>query len=273
MSSRSSDVSNPDLSRSLSAREASALRPAQPRSRSASFFFFSSRRRHTRLVSDWSSDVCSSDLPQRPRSGNEVTAVTLTYSLLRLHRPRRHDLHHQPTTGDRACLLTHRFVNFATVYPRRTQRAAAILFALAGQLAPWGRATAAQLPDSQHILRSARAAQADFESIRRHNLPKEPGHGGADCDVQIGRFCYWYDDAAEPQRPPPLESEAITRARDRLLATLDTAALALPGDEWLAGQRVRYLLQSGRSVDALLAARACRAPIRSEEHTSELQSL
>src|SRR5437016_10825219 len=27
-----------------------------------SIFFFSSRRRHTRLVSDWSSDVCSSDL-------------------------------------------------------------------------------------------------------------------------------------------------------------------------------------------------------------------
>src|SRR5262249_60075611 len=26
---------------------------------------FSSRRRHTRLVSDWSSDVCSSDLKQR----------------------------------------------------------------------------------------------------------------------------------------------------------------------------------------------------------------
>src|ERR1019366_6969685 len=29
---------------------------------SCRFFFFSSRRRHTRLVSDWSSDVCSSDL-------------------------------------------------------------------------------------------------------------------------------------------------------------------------------------------------------------------
>src|SRR5256885_13015962 len=31
------------------------------------FFFFSSRRRHTRLQGDWSSDVCSSDLddPQR----------------------------------------------------------------------------------------------------------------------------------------------------------------------------------------------------------------
>src|SRR5208337_1040846 len=27
-----------------------------------SFFFFSSRRRHTRYIGDWSSDVCSSDL-------------------------------------------------------------------------------------------------------------------------------------------------------------------------------------------------------------------
>src|SRR5256885_6702937 len=30
-----------------------------------SFFFFSSRRRHTRLQGDWSSDVCSSDLSDR----------------------------------------------------------------------------------------------------------------------------------------------------------------------------------------------------------------
>src|SRR2546430_12750708 len=29
---------------------------------SQSFFFFSSRRRHTRFDCDWSSDVCSSDL-------------------------------------------------------------------------------------------------------------------------------------------------------------------------------------------------------------------
>src|SRR6266850_721369 len=29
---------------------------------SAFYFFFSSRRRHTRLQGDWSSDVCSSDL-------------------------------------------------------------------------------------------------------------------------------------------------------------------------------------------------------------------
>src|SRR6266446_8676313 len=35
------------------------------------FFFFSSRRRHTRLQGDWSSDVCSSDLTTAP-PGKEV---------------------------------------------------------------------------------------------------------------------------------------------------------------------------------------------------------
>src|SRR5438093_9424952 len=33
-------------------------------------FFFSSRRRHTRLVSDWSSDVCSSDLARLVRGAD-----------------------------------------------------------------------------------------------------------------------------------------------------------------------------------------------------------
>src|SRR2546426_5382196 len=32
-------------------------------------FFFSSRRRHTRLQGDWSSDVCSSDLVVREQRG------------------------------------------------------------------------------------------------------------------------------------------------------------------------------------------------------------
>src|SRR5262249_59933487 len=37
-------------------------------------FFFSSRRRHTRLVSDWSSDVCSSDLEKGGRQRQNVVA-------------------------------------------------------------------------------------------------------------------------------------------------------------------------------------------------------
>src|SRR5256885_8603461 len=39
-------------------------------------FFFSSRRRHTRLQGDWSSDVCSSDLPLQP----EVIGVSAQLS-------------------------------------------------------------------------------------------------------------------------------------------------------------------------------------------------
>src|SRR5438046_5924030 len=37
-------------------------------------FFFSSRRRHTRLVSDWSSDVCSSDLRVGFKGSRKSTA-------------------------------------------------------------------------------------------------------------------------------------------------------------------------------------------------------
>src|SRR5687768_18190626 len=38
------------------------------------FFFFSSRRRHTRCSRDWSSDVCSSDLDGRTVAAMDVLA-------------------------------------------------------------------------------------------------------------------------------------------------------------------------------------------------------
>src|SRR6266480_7110300 len=44
------------------------------------FFFFSSRRRHTRLTCDWSSDVCSSDLGA---DGVQRTATSLTVEDIR----------------------------------------------------------------------------------------------------------------------------------------------------------------------------------------------
>src|SRR6266581_7886662 len=39
------------------------------------FFFFSSRRRHTRWTGDWSSDVCSSDLQQIYRALSDADAT------------------------------------------------------------------------------------------------------------------------------------------------------------------------------------------------------
>src|SRR6266480_6467866 len=50
-------------------------------SRSLSFFFFSSRRRHTRLTCDWSSDVYSSDLGQLGRALQETFAGDLVVAL------------------------------------------------------------------------------------------------------------------------------------------------------------------------------------------------
>src|SRR5215213_9528480 len=54
------------------------------------FFFFSSRRRHTRLVSDWSSDVCSSDLDAE---GSEQWLARVSREVeQRVHLRHRHPL-------------------------------------------------------------------------------------------------------------------------------------------------------------------------------------
>src|SRR5690606_41121040 len=55
-------------------------------------FFFSSRRRHTRFSRDWSSDVCSSDLPLQVLARMHVLAAAdLTDDADALGRPRPAD--------------------------------------------------------------------------------------------------------------------------------------------------------------------------------------
>src|SRR5207247_6848969 len=57
------------------------------------WFFFSSRRRHTRSTRDWSSDVCSSDLPgvsnaERP-SGLASNSCGITFTTISVSLGRR----------------------------------------------------------------------------------------------------------------------------------------------------------------------------------------
>src|SRR5205814_7924515 len=52
------------------------------------YFFFSSRRRHTRCLSDWSSDVCSSDL--------DVDIASLSHRQLRRERRRMQMIFQDP---------------------------------------------------------------------------------------------------------------------------------------------------------------------------------
>src|SRR5256885_9003100 len=49
-------------------------------------FFFSSRRRHTRLQGDWSSDVCSSDLAEMDRGYQPHTLRTIAEYALQFLR-------------------------------------------------------------------------------------------------------------------------------------------------------------------------------------------
>lgn len=111
--------------------------------------------------------------------------------------------------------------------------------------------------DSQRVARAARRAQDDFERTRRARLP-QVDEGGADrCEERIGFWCYWYDGDIDPHYPD--EPDAIKRARAELLYALAQAADSLPGDTWIAGQRVRYLVESERPAEAVAVARSCTA--------------
>src|SRR2546421_5452069 len=112
-------------------------------------------------------------------------------------------------------------------------------------------------PDSGAVLNSARRAQAAFESTRRGSLPERPGGWSGICGQRIGRICYWYEGDDNDTAPP--EPARIREARARLLAALEEAGAALPGDEWIAGQRVRYLLEDSQPARAARVAEQCRA--------------
>jgi hypothetical protein len=102
---------------------------------------------------------------------------------------------------------------------------------------------------------AARAAQVRFERFRRDHLPNAHSGRPGQCDEQVGRFCYWYDEKA----PKTEELSSVTEARAALTRTLDSLGHLVPTNRWIAGQRVRYLSEAGRNDDALKAARECQA--------------
>lgn len=127
----------------------------------------------------------------------------------------------------------------------------------AALLAAPGAPVAAQTPaaDSVRTLKAARRAQFDFEKLRRSRLPLDEIAAGR-CEIRIGRFCYW-SDPSDTVVPP--EHRSVPRGRARLLTTLGALATRTPGDPWIAGQRVFYLVESGNDSAALRVARDCRS--------------
>ena len=158
---------------------------------------------------------------------------------------RRHPIVNQSTRWSRCPRFAIEHVTFAL---------AAVVAALLAQPDTGGAIPPPQ--DSVRLHRQARRAQFEFEGDRRRRLPVTYGSPAGRCDVRLGRFCYWHDEGspAGPEEPP-----AIAPLRERLTTRLDSAAALLPGDGWIVGQQVRYLVESGRHAEALDAAERCRA--------------
>ncbi|MEP6690630.1 MAG: hypothetical protein ABJD07_05700 [Gemmatimonadaceae bacterium] len=129
--------------------------------------------------------------------------------------------------------------------------AAALVLAGTAAAAP----LASQGRDSIRALRTAQSAQAAFESRRRAALPITGGLYSYARHESIGRIAYYHNESDTPPSDPP----SVKQARDHLLEELASAARNAGSDPWIAGQRVRYLVEAERHDDAIAAARECRA--------------
>ncbi len=109
---------------------------------------------------------------------------------------------------------------------------------------------ASQTRDSARVLRRARSLQSGFEARRRQLLPRFYSGSPERC-LTIGRLCYW--DSRTTTDLVPSEGAPIRRARAQLLRELETASRDLPGDDWIAGQHMRYLIEA-RDTAAIRAA-------------------
>ena len=125
-----------------------------------------------------------------------------------------------------------------------------------GQLQAAAASQRAQLVrDSAQISEHARDLQARFERWRRHALPRFNAGPAEHCLI-VGRFCEWHPNIQDYVVPE--EGKDIRRARAELLRDLERASATLPGDDWIIGQRVRYLVES-HDTAAIGVARSCRA--------------
>jgi len=113
-----------------------------------------------------------------------------------------------------------------------------------------------QLVAGRVVLEEARGAQRAFERTRRRNLPFWNGPTGR-CDEIVGRFCLWHD--SDPSWNPGPESPRVKMARHELIQLLERTARAAPGEGWIVGQWIRYLVEAGRPEEARTASGSCAA--------------
>ncbi|HKR10212.1 MAG TPA: hypothetical protein VJS39_13545 [Gemmatimonadaceae bacterium] len=111
--------------------------------------------------------------------------------------------------------------------------------------------------DSAEVSDHAHDLQANFEMRRRRMLPRfYIGAVDSNHCLIVGRFCEWHPNLKDYTIPE--EGRDIIKARNELLRNLERASAVIPGDDWIIGQRIRYLIE-GHDSTAAAVARACRA--------------
>lgn len=108
--------------------------------------------------------------------------------------------------------------------------------------------------DSAETLAHLQAEQERFERYRESRIPVSPAPPRTSCDARMGRICVWFGGADEANFPP--EPPETGMARAELIGQLADASLQF-GDPWILGQLVHYLVEAGRTSEALAASRRC----------------
>lgn len=108
------------------------------------------------------------------------------------------------------------------------------------------------------LLTEAWTAQTAFETFRLQNLPRlfGPFSERQICREPVGRFCVEPGDGSGAWLYIP-EPAVIAEERLKLIAALGDIAARIPGDDWVAGQRVRYAVEAGLWDEANQAALDC----------------
>jgi hypothetical protein len=111
--------------------------------------------------------------------------------------------------------------------------------------------------DSAEINDHARDLQANFEMRRRRMLPRfYLGTIDQSQCLIVGRFCEYHPNLKDYKIPD--EGRDIVKARNELLRNLERASSLIPGDDWIMGQRVRYMIEAHDS-STVAVARSCHA--------------
>lgn len=112
--------------------------------------------------------------------------------------------------------------------------------------------------DSTELRKLAEERQRGFESFRGDRIPPATASGApVRCDERIGRFCLRHEGDEAPIPDEPVE---VSMARGETLQDLRAIGERIPGDGWVLGQRIFYMMEAGsvRAAEGML--RRCEGP-------------